>query len=125
MALSGLQGDVLVGRGVGEIRDQAEARFSDPRPDRVDEGELPDRRGERAPGDELLDLVQDRLALGMVQLGRLLLEQLVDVGVAAVNISATLDDKGRETRRRVAEGAAAALDQVLEALVRPSLQKSS
>ena len=56
--------------------------------------------------DELLDAVQERLALLAVQLARLLLEQPVDVGVAAVGVGAARDDEGLEPGGRVAERAA-------------------
>src|SRR4029077_16545397 len=55
----------------------------------------------------------DRLALLVVEFDRLLREQLVDVGIAAVGVGATLDDKGFETGGSVAEGGAATHDQAL------------
>src|SRR5215204_7318041 len=86
-----LDRDVLVGRGVGEQRDPAEPGLADPRPDAVDEGELPDRRVHRPLVYDLLHLVQDRLALLRIDLDRLLTVQLVDFGVAAVGEPAALD----------------------------------
>src|SRR5687767_1021864 len=38
-----LERDVLVGRGIGEARNQLEAAFADPRPDPVEEAQQPDR----------------------------------------------------------------------------------
>src|SRR5215510_14804589 len=84
----------LVRRRVGMARNQAESGFPDPRAGAVDEGLLPKRRVDRALVDELLDLVQRRCAPRAVELARLLLEQRVDVRIAAVHISATLDDEG-------------------------------
>src|SRR6266566_9601881 len=82
-----LDRDVLVWPGIGEGRDQPEPRLLDPRPKGVDEGQLPDRRKHRLVMEELLDLVQQRRALLLIQLGGLLMEQLIDVGVAAIRIS--------------------------------------
>jgi hypothetical protein len=92
--LGALQGDVLVGRGVGIIRDRTKTRFSDSRPHTVDEGQLPDRRDHRVLVNQLLDLVQGRLAMLVVQLCRLFLEKCVDVWVAPVGLGPALDDKG-------------------------------
>ena len=60
----------------------------------------------------LLDLVQQRRALGMIELDRLLLEQRVDVGIVSIGIDAALDDEGFEAGRGVAERGAAGQDQV-------------
>ena len=59
---------------------------------------------------QLLHPVEQRLALLVVELGGLLREQLVDLGVAAVNVGAALDDEGFQAGRGVAEGGAAAID---------------
>ena len=61
--------------------------------------------------------MQDRLALFMVELDRLLLVERVDVGVAAVDKRPTFDDVGLEARRGVAEGAGAGLDDVFKGLL--------
>src|SRR5580704_19138175 len=112
-ASGALERNVLERRGIGEIGDQTETRFTNPRPNAVDEGELPDRRDGRLFINQLLDFSECLAALLRVELDRLLLEQLIDVGIAAVRIGAAPDDERREPRRRVAEGAAAALDDVL------------
>ena len=80
-------------------------------------------RVDRALVHELLDLVQHRRALLGVELGLLLLEQRIDVGVAAVDVSAAFCHEGLQTRGSVAEGAAGTLDDVLEALLRISLEE--
>ena len=49
-------------------------------------------------------------ALLVVEFGRLLLEQRVDIGVAAVDVGAAFDDKRIEAGRGIAERAAAGLD---------------
>src|ERR1700686_520657 len=115
-ALSALQGDVLVGRGVGETGDQPEPRLAHPRADAVDKGQLPDRRVDRPLVDRLLHLVQDRLAFLMIELDRLLLVELVEIGVAAVNKNAALGDMSLEAGCGVAKGARTRLNDVLERL---------
>src|SRR5215472_7801966 len=120
-SLRALDRDVLEGGGVGEIGDQAEPGLADPRSHTIDEAELPDRRVDRPLGHDLLHLVEDCCELLVVELGRLLLVELIDVGVAAIDIGAALDDKGLQPGRGVAERAAAAEDQVFELLVRIGL----
>src|SRR5580692_5007047 len=110
------QRDVLVGRGVGEAGYQPKPRLSDARANAVDEGELPDRRVDRPFVDDLLHLVQDRLAFLVIELDRLLLVQLVEVGVAAVDENSALDDMRFEPGRGIAERAGAGLDDVFERL---------
>src|ERR1051326_699600 len=66
---------------------------------------------------EFLHLVQQRLAPLSVEFARLRLEQRVDVGIAAIDVSAALGDESLEPRRSVAVGAARAQDDVLQALV--------
>src|SRR5687767_12211564 len=117
------QRDILVRRRVGMAWDQAESRLPDTGTGAVDEGQLPKVRVDRALVHELLGLVQDRLPLLAVELGRLLLEQLVDVGIVAVDVGATLDDEGLQTRGGVAEGAAGTLNDVLVGLLRVALEE--
>src|SRR4029077_15868164 len=59
-----------------------------------------------------------------IQFGRLLLEEVVDLRVAAIGIGTALDDEGGETGRGIAEGAARALDDILKPLVAVRLEKS-
>src|SRR5262249_57707012 len=68
--------------------------------------------------------MERRFAPRVVELRRLLREERVDVRIAAVGIGAVLRDECLEAGRGVAEGAAGALDQVLETLLRVSLEKS-
>src|ERR1700730_6104857 len=121
--LAGLQRDVLIGSGIGEARDQPEAGFTDPRSMAVDEGELPDRRKHRALVHDLLHLFEDRAALFLIEFGSLPLEHLVEIRVAAIGVSPTLDRHGFEPCRRVAEGAAATHDQVLVLLLGIALEE--
>src|ERR1700690_1249128 len=79
-----LQRYVLVGRCVGEERDQAEPGFPNTCADTVDESQLPDRGINRPLDHQLLNLEEDCLALPAIELYRLLVIQLVDVWVAAV-----------------------------------------
>ena len=53
--------------------------------------------------DDLLHLVQDLLARFAVELGRLLLEQLVEIGVAAIRVDAALHGEYFEAGGGVAE----------------------
>ena len=73
--------------------------------------------------NELLDLVQERLALGVVEFDRLLLKQRVNFGIVAVGIGTALDGEGFEAGRGVAESGAASHDQVLVFLFRIALEK--
>src|SRR5437763_584716 len=63
---------VLVGGGVGVVGHQGEARFGHARPVPVEVGQLPDGDDHRLVVDELLDAVEERLALLAVHLARLL-----------------------------------------------------
>src|SRR5439155_10204750 len=79
--------------------------------------ELPDRREHRLLVDELLDAMERRLAALLVELGTLLPEEPVDVGIAAVHVGAPRGHEGLEPGRRVAERGARAQDEVLELLL--------
>jgi hypothetical protein len=59
---------------------------------------------------ELLNLSKRRLALSDIELGRLLLEQRVNLRIAAIDIGATFRDECLKTRGGIAEGAAGPLD---------------
>src|SRR6516162_4808753 len=122
--LAAFQRDVFEGAGVREILNQAEPRFTYPRPRAVDKPKLPDRRINGPLGEDLLHLVQDLAALLAVQLGRLLLVERVDVGITAIDVGAPFDDVSFKARRGIAKGAAAAQDQVLQLLVGIGLDKS-
>src|SRR5213594_781175 len=114
-----LEPQVLVRRGVGVVGDERQARLLHAWPVAIDEGELPDRRDHRLLVHELLNPVEGRLALLPVHLARLLAEEPVDVPVAPVDVGAAGGDERLDSRGRVAEGAAAALDEALELLFRP------
>src|SRR6266568_767658 len=106
-----LDRDVFVWPRVSKPRDQPEPGLADAGTVAVDEGQLPDRRVHRPLVYDLLHLVQDRLAALRIQFGRLLREQLVEIGVVAVGISAALDRQDLEAGGRIAKRATAALDQ--------------
>src|SRR6516162_4661219 len=118
-----LQRDVFVGRGVWEACDQAEPRLADARSNTVEKGELPDRCKDCPLVHQLLHLVQDHLALLVVQFDRLLPIERVDVGVAAVDERAALDDVGFEAGRCVAKGAGTGQDDVFQGLLCVCLDK--
>src|ERR1043166_1395619 len=82
------QGEVLVRSRIREAGNQAEPGFLDARTMAVEEGELPQMREDRPLVQQPLNLVQGRRAPGVVEFGRLLGEQGVDVGIAAVGIDA-------------------------------------
>src|SRR5215467_704456 len=119
LSLGAFDRDVLEGSRICEPRNQAEPGFSNPPPDAVDKGELHQRRIDCPFGHQLLHLVQDRRTLLVVELSGLLLKERVDLGVAAIGVGPTLDDKRGEPRCGAAEGGAGGLDDpLLELLVR-------
>src|SRR6059036_3087754 len=109
-----LEPQILVRRGVGVVGDERQARLLHAWPVAIEEGELPDRRDHRLLVHELLDPLERRLALLPVHLARLLAEEPVDVGIAAVDVGAGGGDERLEAGRRVPEGPGAALDDVPE-----------
>src|SRR6516165_3406663 len=117
------QREILVGCRIRVVGDQAEPGFPNPRTGAVEEGQLPQVRVDRPIVHDLLDLVERRFTPRVVKLGRLLLEQRGEVRIAAVGIGAALRDESLKASRDVAEGAAGALDQVLETLFRVSLEE--
>src|SRR5690242_4143319 len=92
---------VLVGREWAHP-DVGDRVLGDARPDAVQGAQVHDRREHHAVDRELLDLVQQRLALRGVALRRLLAEKLVDVGISAVGVAALGLDEGLDAARRVA-----------------------
>src|SRR5579872_2612172 len=121
--LCALQSEVLIRRGVREPRDQPEPALADPRTDPVDEGKLPDRSEDRSLDHDLLDLVQGRLALAVIELDRLLLVQIVDVGIAAIGEDTASHQQCLDPRGGVAEGTGPGLDDVFEFLFLIALDK--
>src|SRR5262249_33153442 len=105
-------------------RDQAEARLAHAGSDAPQERQLPNRYVHRSFVDELLDLMQLRFASFDVELDGLFLKELVNIGIAAVHISAALCDEGFKARRGIAESSARALDDILKSLFRVSLEES-
>src|SRR5438128_1831894 len=112
-----LQLHVFVRCGKRPAGNEPETRLGHARALRVDEAELPDRRVDHLLVDELLDPMEDRLASLPVELAGLLAKEPVDVGIAAVDEGAAPDDESLETDRRIPEGAAAAVQQVLQLLL--------
>src|SRR5690242_1202145 len=112
-----LDRDVLERRGKREARDQSEGRLANPRTDPAQKGELPDRRVHRLFVNELLHLIQDRPALTFVELVGLQRVELVDVGIAAVDVGAALDHEGSEPGGGIAKGGACSEDDAVELFV--------
>src|SRR2546425_12561211 len=79
------------------------------------------RRDHDLLGHELLDAMQHGLALGAVELGRLLAEEAVHVRVSTVRELPTRDRVGLEPGGGVPERAADDLDEVLELLLGDAL----
>src|SRR5215470_6261095 len=118
-----LQGDVLVRRGVGMAGNEPEPGLPDTRAHSVEERELEDWSVHDARLDDLLHLLERRVAPLGVQLGGLLAEEAVEVWVAAVDVGAVGDHEGLEASGRIAKGAAGRLDDVLELLLRVGLEE--
>src|SRR5262245_6824914 len=112
---------VFVRRGIDVAGDEPDARLLDPRPDAVERNVLPDGRDHHLFVDELLDVVQDRLALPAIELARLLPKEPIDVEVAAVDVRPTAHHQRLDSGGRVTEGAVAALDETAEFLLDPPL----
>ena len=73
--------------------------------------------------DELLHPVKDGFAALSVHLPRLLLEQAVEIGIAAVDVGPAIHQEGLEARGGIAEGAARSLDEILELLLRVATEE--
>src|SRR5882672_899853 len=89
---------VLEGTGIRKALDEPRRRFVDPRPHPPGEGLLVERRDEHALGDDLLDLVQQALTFLAIQLIRLPLEEIFDLGKDAVRVGAALGEEGLDPR---------------------------
>jgi peptide/nickel transport system substrate-binding protein len=89
----------------------------------VQRGRLEDRPVHDALVDQALDLVELGLAALAVALARLLLEEIVDVGVPAVGVRRGADDEGLEARGGVALGGRGIDDEAGELLRAPRFEK--
>src|SRR5262249_35732326 len=94
--------EILVGRRVGVAPDQVDPRLLDPRTDAPDERELVDRHVGHAIVEDLLDLVQQPLPLPWVELARLTLEEILDLGDHAGGVDPALAHVRLEARGGVA-----------------------
>src|SRR6266852_3185065 len=108
---------VLVGRGPRIVRDETEPRLRHARTHALQERELPDGQDHGLVVDQLLDSMEQRLALLRVELTCLLLEEPVDVGVSPVGVGATRDHERLHPGGGVAEDAAQPVDDVLQPLL--------
>src|SRR5437879_886177 len=91
-----LQAHVLVGRSEVELRVQADGGLLDPRADSVQGGGVEDGAEHDAVVHQALDPMQQRLTLLAVALVRLLLEEIVDVGISARGVWRASDEEGFE-----------------------------
>src|SRR5207249_8955718 len=91
--------------------------------DAVEEGEVPDRREHRPLVDELLYSVENHLTLRPIQLGGLLPEEAIDVGVAPIGVGAAGDGEGFEPRRSVPRRTDEQVNEVLVSLFRDALEE--
>src|SRR5581483_1346583 len=122
-SLLGCEREILVGSRVGMTGDQPKTRFANAWTGAIDERQLPKMCVDRALAHQLLDLVQDRRPLLCIELGRLLIEEGVDVRVAAIDIGSTLHHESLQAGRRIAERSAGTLDEVLVALFSVTLEE--
>src|SRR5438876_5335505 len=118
-----LQLHVLVRRRERPAGDETKAGLRHARAVSVDEAQLPDRRVHGLVVDELLDPVQHRLAPLAIQLGALLPEEPVDVGITSVDVGAAGGHEGLDAGRRIPEGSADAVDEVLQLLLLVALEE--
>src|SRR4051812_39395624 len=123
--LGRFQRQVLVRCGVGKAGYQAEAGLPHAGTSPIQEGKLPDRRVDDFLVHELLHAMQDCFALRVIDLDRLQRKKFVDVGIAAVDELAALNDKALKASRSITERAGTHLDDVLVLFVGPSLEERS
>src|SRR5437588_12703530 len=114
-----LEPEILVGRRVSVAAEQVDPGLLDPRTDAPDERELVDRHVGHAIVEDPLDLVQLRLPLLRVELARLTLEEVLDLGNHAGGVDPALAHVRLEARGGVAAGAGNTDDHVLELALAP------
>src|SRR5712692_9369196 len=101
MGLGALEPHVLVGRPDGHGH-QVDRVVGEARSDPHQRAEVHDGREHHAIDGELLDAMQQGLALGLIAFPGLLQEQLVDIGISAVRVAPLLVDELLDAGRRVA-----------------------
>src|SRR5882724_1378589 len=116
--------EILVRGGERVIGDQAQARLRHTGPVRTDRRELPDRSEHGLIVDEPLDPLEEHAAALLVGRGRQLTPELLDVGIASVDVRAARGHPCLEPRRRVTERAAADEDHVLQAFFLDRLEEA-
>src|SRR5437867_5632691 len=89
--------DILKSRE-GMHWNRVDRMLCDPRPDTYETTQVHDRSEHDTLDGELLDAVQQSLALRTVPLNRLSLEDCVDIGIAAVSVRALRVHKSLGTR---------------------------
>src|SRR5215468_10981964 len=117
--------EILVGRRVGVAPDQVDPGLLDPRTDAPDERELIDRYVGHAIVEDLLDLVQQRLPVLRVELARLTLEEVLDLGNHAGGVDPPCAHVRLEARGGVTASAGNADDHVLELSLAPRRRHGS
>src|SRR5262245_37315977 len=103
-ALLLLEGHVFVGGRPGIRVDLQQGRLGHPRADAARPDVLPDRPEPHPLVQELLDLVEHRLALLAIRLAGLLLEQVVDIGIGTAREVAVARHELGHARGGVAVG---------------------
>src|SRR5215831_1941070 len=104
------ESQVLVGCRRRHVGDEPDRRLLHAGPERADARLLPDRRVHHLLVDELLDPVEDHLALAAVDLAGELSHQPLDVRIGPVGEGTGRRHEGVEPGRRVPEGSASTLD---------------
>src|SRR5258705_7334941 len=108
------ESEILVRGRERKIGDQAETRLSDTRSVRTDRRELPDRGEHGLVVDEPLDTLEEHATGLLVGRGRQFAPEFLDVRIASVDVRAARGHPSLQSRRRVAERAAADEDHVLQ-----------
>src|SRR4030095_5859839 len=89
------------------------------RADSPGEGLLVERRHEHAIGDDLLDLVEQRLALLAIELIRLALKEIFDLGHDTIRVGTVLGEERLEAGRGIARGAGGPDEEPRDLLLSP------
>src|SRR4029453_2281428 len=116
--------EILVRGGERVIGDEAQARLRHPRSVRADRRALPDRGEPGLVVDEPLDPLEKHATALLVGGGRQLAPEILDVGIASVDIRAARGHPGLQPCRRVAERAAADEDHVPQTLFLDRLEEA-
>src|SRR5205809_5236456 len=114
---------LFVRRRVRVAGDQSNPGFLDARSHAGDDRRFPQRRKDDLVVDELLDAVEGGLAPLAIHLADLLAEESIDVRVTSIDVGPAGRHERVDPRGRVAEGAGADVDQILQLLLRERLEE--